>query len=65
MRRFRRIASDSNYNGPLIIGNIYNEDYDTTGGGIFSSHVSIISSVRAFPYYWKEVFDKPKLFKLL
>ena len=65
MRKFRRVSNGSSYNGPLIIGNIYNEDYDPKKDCRFKYHRSIIDSVRDFPHYWEEVFDKPRLFKLL
>ena len=65
MRRFKRLYNANNYNGPLIIGNIYNENYRPAEDSRFPYHASVENSVRDYPYLWEEVLDKPKLFKLL
>ena len=57
MRRFRRI---SGFQGlPYKPDIIYSEDTE------FKSFISVIESFKVQPQCWEEVFDKPKLFKLL
>ena len=65
MRKFKRLSNAKNYNGPLIIGNVYNENYRPAEDSRFPYHASVENSVRDYPHLWEEVFDKPKLFKLL
>ena len=63
MRRFRRVSNGSNYAGPLVVGTIYDEDFEPFT--ITGKHPTIAESVVRWPNRWEEVFDKPKLFKLL
>ena len=58
MRRFRRIMHTDNC-PQYIKGNIYLLPKELKGGCL------IDNSIYYHPDYWEEVFDKPKLFKLL
>ena len=57
MRKFRRIRIS--ISPPYKLNTIY------SGDGRFEGFMTVLESFNADPQCWEEVFDKPKLFKLL
>lgn len=57
MRRFRRIRIS--ISPPYKLNTIY------SGDGWFEGFMTVLESFNADPQCWEEVFDKPRLFKLL
>lgn len=57
MRRFKRIKAFTGF--PYESDVIY---YENT---VIGNHISVGESAEQLPDRWEEVFDKPKLFKLL
>ena len=57
MRKFKRIKAFTGF--PYESDVIY---YENT---VIGNHISVGESAEQLPDRWEEVFDKPKLFKLL